>query len=44
MMNYEDFKKEVKAYIKDFLPDRFADATVEIRENNKLNESWDGLT
>lgn len=43
-MNYEGFKEEVKANIKDFLPERFADATVEIVENNKLNESWDGLT
>ena len=37
-MEYKDFVEEVKEKIKDFLPEKFADATVEIAEVIKNND------
>lgn len=44
MRDFETFKNTVKDLIKDYLPDDYEDAKVEIRDNEKLNESYTGLT
>ena len=31
-MNYDEFKKEVEAVIKDYLPDEFKDAKVSVNQ------------
>lgn len=43
-MDFETFKETVKNLIKDFLPEDYKDARVDIRENEKLNEKYSGLT
>ena len=44
MMNYEEFKQEVTETIKDYLPERYADADVSIHEVLKNNDQHlDGL-
>ena len=42
-MDFESFVNEMKDHIKEFLPERFADATVEARQNTKLNETYTAL-
>lgn len=42
-MNFEGFVEEVKNRIKDFLPDDYADADVEITESKKLNCTYPAL-
>lgn len=42
-MDFESFVNEVKDNIKDYLPERFALANIEVRENQKLNETYTGL-
>ena len=42
-MDFESFVNEMKDHIKEFLPERFADATVEVRQNTKLNETYTAL-
>lgn len=43
-MEYKDFLEQVKEQIKDFLPEKFADATVEINQSLKNNDCvLDGL-
>ena len=36
-MDFESFVNEVKDNIKDYLPERFESANIEVRENQKLN-------
>jgi len=43
-MNYEEFKQEVVDNIKDHLPEKYEDATVQINEVTKNNAILDGLT
>lgn len=44
-MEYKDFLEEVKNNIKDYLPDSFKDATVQIQKTIKNNGlSLDGLS
>ena len=44
MMYYEEFKQEVTETIKDYLPERYADADVSIHEVLKNNDQHlDGL-
>ncbi len=42
-MNYETFVSDMKEHIKEHLPENYADAKVEVFEQNKLNESYLGL-
>ena len=43
-MEYRDFVEKVKEQIQDFLPERFADATVEVNQIVKNNDCvLDGL-
>lgn len=42
-MDFESFVNEVKDNIKDYLPERFDSASIEVRENQKLNETYTGL-
>lgn len=44
MMEYEIFKEVVKEKFKEFLPEKYQDAQVEIREIQKVNKTKDGLT
>ena len=44
MMEYEIFKGVVKEKFKEFLPERFKDAEVDIRQVNKVNRTLDGLS
>ena len=43
-MNYEEFKKEVEAVIKDYLPDEFHDAKVSVAQVSKIGMTYDSLT
>ena len=42
-MNFSEFVDRVKNSIKDYLPDRFADASVSVDQYQKLNTSYMGL-
>ena len=45
MMNYDEFKGNMQDHIKDFLPEKYEDADVQIREVVKNNDTvLDGLT
>ena len=45
MMNYDEFKGSIQDQIKDFLPEKYEDADVQIREVVKNNDTLlDGLT
>jgi Family of unknown function (DUF5688) len=45
MMNYDEFKVSMQNHIKDFLPEKYEDADVQIREVVKNNDTvLDGLT
>jgi len=45
MMNYDEFKGSIQEQIKDFLPEKYEDADVQIREVVKNNDTLlDGLT
>ena len=45
MMNYDEFKGSIQDQIKDFLPEKYEDADVKIREVLKNNDTiLDGLT
>jgi hypothetical protein len=45
MMNYDEFKGSIQEQIKDFLPEKYEDADVQIREVLKNNDTiLDGLT
>lgn len=43
MMKYSEFKEEVVETFKNYLPEGFKDAEVEVRTVNKVNEVLDGL-
>lgn len=43
-MNFEEFINTVKDTIKDYLPEDYRDAEVNILENRKLNTNYTGLT
>ena len=44
-MEYRDFVEQVKEQIQDFLPEKFADAAVEVNQIVKNNDCvLDGLT
>lgn len=43
-MNFEEFMNTVKDTIKDYLPETYKDADVNILENRKLNNTYMGLT
>lgn len=43
-MNFEEFINTVKDTIKDYLPENYRDAEVNILENRKLNTNYTGLT
>ena len=43
-MNYDEFKKEVEAVIKDYLPDEFKDAKVSVNQVSKIGMTYDSLT
>lgn len=43
-MNYETFKLNVQRDIKDFLPEKYENSRVEIREVSKNNEKLDAIT
>ena len=43
-MNYDEFKKEVEAVIKDYLPDEFKDARVSVNQVSKIGMTYDSLT
>lgn len=43
-MNFEEFINTVKDTIKDYLPEDYRDADVNILENRKLNTNYTGLT
>ena len=42
-MNFEEFIKEVKDSIREFLPSEYKDARIWTEENRKLNEQYTGL-
>ena len=44
-MDYESFKQEIVDSIKDYLPDKYADASVQLQTITKNNDQiLDGLT
>lgn len=43
-LNYDEFKKEVEAVIKDYLPDEFQDAKVSVAQVSKIGMTYDSLT
>ena len=43
-MNYEEFINTIKDTIKDYLPEEYKDAEVNLLENRKLNTHYTGLT
>lgn len=43
-MSYEEFKKEVEAEVKDYLPDEYKDAKVTIATVSKIGQTYDSLT
>ena len=43
-MNYDEFKKEVEAVVKDYLPDEYKDAKVSIATVSKIGMTYDSLT
>ena len=43
-MNYDEFKKEVEAVVKDYLPDEYKDAKVSIAQVSKIGMTYDSLT
>ena len=42
-MNFDEFVTQVKDRVKDYLPDDFADAVVEITQTRKLNQTYTAL-
>ncbi|MBR3392924.1 MAG: hypothetical protein IKG51_02320 [Firmicutes bacterium] len=42
-MNFDEFVTQVKDRVKDFLPEDFADASVEVMETRKLNQTYMAL-
>ena len=44
MMNFDEFKKEVEAVVKDYLPDEYKDAKVSIANVSKIGMTYDSLT
>lgn len=42
-MDFEKFVDEVKNRIKDFLPEKYANANISVREQEKINSSYTGL-
>ena len=43
-MNFEAFMESIKKHIKEYLPESYQDAQVTIREQQKLNNRYMGLT
>lgn len=43
-MSFEYFVKEVTATIKKYLPDEYQSASIDVRQQNKLNERYTGMT
>ena len=43
-MDFEKFIEEVKSRIKDFLPEKYADAEIYVQEQEKINSQYTGLT
>ena len=43
-MDFEKFIEEVKSRIKDFLPEKYADAEIYVHEQKKINRQYTGLT
>ena len=43
-MNFEEFINTIKDTIKEYLPEDYRDAEVNILENRKLNTNYTGLT
>ena len=43
-MNFEEFINTIKDTIKDYLPEEYKDAEVNLLENRKLNTHYTGLT
>jgi len=44
MMNFDEFKKEVEAVVKEYLPDEYKDAKVSIATVSKIGMTYDSLT
>ena len=44
MLSYNEFKKEVEAVVKDYLPDEYKDAKVSIAEVSQIGMTYDSLT
>lgn len=44
MMNFDEFKKEVEAVVKDYLPDEYKNAKVSIATVSKIGMTYDSLT
>ena len=42
-MDFEKFKETMKDNIRDYLPDSYRDAKIDIHENTKINETYTGL-
>lgn len=43
VLKYDEFKTDIIKKIKDYVPDKFKDYTVELTKVNKVNESFDAL-
>ena len=41
-MDFEKFIEEVKSRIKDFLPEKYADAEIYVHEQKKINSKYTG--
>ena len=44
MLSYDEFKSEVEAVVKDYLPDEYKDAKVTIATVSKIGITYDSLT
>ncbi len=42
-MRFEEFVEEVKSQIKAYLPEKYADAEIEVRDFHKMNETYTGM-
>lgn len=42
-MDFEKFIEEVKSRIKDFLPEKYANAEIYVHEQKKINDRYTGL-
>ena len=44
MLDYQEFKDTVLDSIRDHLPEEYKDASINVGESRKINESYDGIT